>query len=69
MRMAKKANGHTEKSDGDMFRLRRELNRHFGDDSECALGADYQLLQVVACVVLSNSGHAVEHLAVRKHLH
>ena len=53
---------------GDPFgRAREELQHGGGDDAERSFGADEELLQVVAGVVLAQSAQAVPHSAIGKH--
>ena len=49
------------------LRLREELQHGRGDDAERAFGADEQVLEVVAGVVLLQLAEIVEHLAGRQH--
>ena len=53
--------------DGDLARLRRQLQHRGGDDAERALGADEKLAQAVAGVVLAQPAQPVPHRAVRQH--
>ena len=48
-------------------RQRKKLEDRRGDDAERAFGADEQLFQVVAGIILAQSAQAVPHLAARQH--
>ena len=66
---ASAASGDGNAGPGDLaaLRLREELQHGGGDDAERAFGADEQVLQVVAGVVLLQLAQVVEHLAGRQH--
>ena len=49
------------------LRRRKELQHRRGDDAERALGADEQVLEVVAGVVLAQRGETVPHAPVGQH--
>ena len=66
--MKRKEARRTEEEELCEARHRSELKCDLRNDSQCALGADQQLLHVVAGVVLPHRRHAVEHLAVGQHL-
>ena len=58
---------HGDKGRGAACRLRKQLQHRRGDDAERAFGADEELLQIVAGVVLAQAAHQVEHAAVGQH--
>ena len=58
---------HADEGDADAARLREELQHRRGDDAERALGADEEVLEVVAGVVLAERPEAVPDLAGGQH--
>ena len=60
--------GPTEHDQIDAGGSARTADGHLGDHAQGALGADQQVLQVVAGVVLLHGGHAVQHVTIRHHL-
>ena len=60
--------GLTQEGHVDGAGFPRTQDGHGGDDAQRALRTDEQLLEVISCVVLPQSGQTVQHPAVCQHL-
>ena len=62
-------NNPTQKNHIDRFGFAWTEDGHSGDDPQCALWPDEELLEVISCIVFPQRGQAVQHSSIRQHLH